>query len=292
MMQKSLYISDVPKMSWGNKPTDGGHLLLEPEERKLLLAIEPGAAEFIRPYMGGYDFINRAERFCLWLVDANQATLRTLPEVIKRVEAVKQFRLASKAPTTRAYAKYPTLFRQIAQPNSDYLAVPEVSSANRAYIPIAFVSSQVIASNTVQFVPNATVYHFGILTSAMHIAWVKQVCGRLKSDYRYSNSLVYNNYPWPNAPTSAQHSAVETAAQRVLDARAAFPASTLADLYDPLTMPAALAAAHAALDKAVDKCYRSEPFSSDRTRVEYLFALYEKFTAPLAPIGRTRRRRG
>jgi hypothetical protein len=290
---RSEPVCEVPQMSWGNKPTDGGHLLLEPEDYTALLAIEPGAAEFIRPYMGGYDFLNAAKRYCLWLVDADPSKLRALPEVMKRVEAVKAFRLASKAPTTRAYAKYPTLFRQIAQPNSDYLAVPEVSSASRAYIPIAFVSRAVIASNTVQFVPDATVYHFGILTSAMHMAWMKQVCGRLKSDYRYSNTLVYNNYPWPEAPTPAQRSAVEAAAQRVLDARAAFPASTLADLYDPLAMPPALAAAHTALDKAVDKCYRSDPFPSDRARVEHLFSLYEKLTAPLAPTARARpRRRG
>ena len=153
--------------------------------------------------------------------------------------------------------------------------MPEVSSQNRSYIPIAFVSQNVICSNTVQFVPNATLFHFGVLTSMMHIAWVKQVCGRLKSDYRYSNSLVYNNYPWPAAVTDKQRAAVEAAAQGVLDARAQYPGSTLADLYDPLAMPAPLLRAHQALDRAVDRCYRPEPFTSDRQRVEFLFALYE-----------------
>jgi hypothetical protein len=162
---------------------------------------------------------------------------------------------------------------------------------SRAYIPIGFLSPSTVASNLVNVVPNAGLYHFGVLSSAMHMAWVKQVCGRLKSDFRYSNSLVYNNYPWPEAPTPLECKAVETAAQRVLDARAAFPASTLADLYDPLAMPPALATAHAALDKAVDRCYRSDPFTSDRARVEHLFSLYEKLTAPLAPSQRTRTRR-
>ena len=282
-------LSDVPKMSWGNKPTDGGHLILSPEEKADLLAREPGAAEFIRSFMSGGDFIKGIQRYCLWLVDADPAKLRVLPEVMKRIEAVKESRLASVAPSTRAHAKYPTLFRQIAQPDSDYLAIPEVSSERRAYIPIAFVTRDVICSNKIQFVPSATLYHFAVLTSAMHMAWMKQVCGRLESRFSYSNTLVYNNYPWPEAPTPAQRSAVEAAAQRVLDARAAFPASTLADLYDPLAMPPALAAAHTALDKAVDKCYRPAPFPSDRARVEFLFTRYEQLTAPLAPAAKPKR---
>ena len=168
-------ICNVPKMSWGNKPTDGGHFLLSPEERAELIKAEPAAKKFIRPYMGGYDFINSEERFCLWLVDANPGELRALPKVMERVERVREFRAASKAESTRNYAKFATRFRQIAQPNSDYLAVPEVSSEGRTYIPIAFVSKEVICSNTVQFVPDASVFHFGVLTSAMHMAWVRQV---------------------------------------------------------------------------------------------------------------------
>jgi hypothetical protein len=202
---------------------------------------------------------------------------------MERVQRVRDFRASSKAESTRRYAKFPTVFRQIAQPQSDYLAVPEVSSENRPYIPIAFVSQKVICSNTVQFVPDATSYHFGILTSAMHMAWVKQVCGRLESRYRYSNSLVYNNFPWPEAPNAKQRAAVEAVAQGVLDARKKFPDSTLADLYDPLAMPPALVKAHAELDRAVDLCYRPQPFQNDRQRVEHLFALYEKLTAPLIP---------
>jgi hypothetical protein len=181
------------------------------------------------------------------------------------------------------------LFRQIAQPDSDYLAVPEVSSENRPYIPIAFVPREVICSNTVQFVPGATLYHFGALTSAMHMAWVRQICGRLESRYRYSNSLVYNNYPWPQSPTAKQKKAVETAAQKVLDVRAQFPGASLADLYDPLSMPPALVKAHAELDRAVDLCYRSQPFTNERQRVEYLFGLYEQLTAPLLPPAKPKR---
>lgn len=281
---------DVPKMNWGNKPTDGGHLILTPEERDELLAKEPAAVKYIRPFMSGGDFINGVERFCLWLKDVSPGELRTLPLVLARVEAVKQMRLASKAESTRKYAAFPTLFRQIAQPDSDYLAIPEVSSERRSYIPIAFASKNIICSNKIQFVPEATVWHFGILTSMMHMAWMRQVCGRLESRYSYSNTLVYNNYPWPEAVTEAQKAAVEKAAQAVLDARAAFPTSTLADLYDPVTMPPSLVKAHAELDRCVDRCYRKEPFPNDRARVEHLFALYEKLTAPLVKYDKPKRK--
>ena len=285
-------LGDVPKMSWGNKPTDGGHFLLSPEERSQLLEAEPGAEVFIRPYMGGFDFINGERRYCLWLAGADADQLRKLPKVMERVEQVREFRARSKAESTRRYAKFPTLFRQIAQPESDYLAVPEVSSENRPYIPIAFVSKNVICSNTVQFVPDATLYQFGVLTSVMHMAWVRQVCGRLESRYRYSNSLVYNNYPWPEAPNTKQRVAVEVAAQGVLDSRKKFPKATLADIYDPLAMPPTLVKAHAELDRAVELCYRPQPFQNDRQRVEHLFALYDKLTAPLiAPAKKSRRKK-
>jgi hypothetical protein len=284
-------LSAVPKMSWGNKPTDGGHLILSPEERAELIEKEPDAVRFIRPFMSGGDFINGDERYCLWLKDAAPDELRSLPLVLERVERVRAMRLASKAESTRKYAAYPTLFRQIAQPNTDYLAVPEVSSERRPFIPIAFLSKEVICSNKIQFVPDATLWHFGVLTSTMHMAWMRLVCGRMKSDYSYSNTLVYNNYPWPE-PTPEQKAGVERAAQSVLDARGLFlppnGRSTLADLYDPTSMPPALAKAHADLDRPVEKCYRKEPFISDRERVEYLFVLYEKITAPLAASAATK----
>jgi hypothetical protein len=285
----------TPKMSWGNKPTDGGHLILSPEERAALLKDEPGARPFIRPYMSGGDFINGIERFCLWLADAEPSMIRKLPRVMERVEAVRKSRLESKAPTTRAYAKCPTLFRQIAQPDSDYLAIPEVSSEKREYIPMAYLSRDIICSNKIQFVPQATLFHFGVLTSGMHMAWMRQVCGRLESRFSYSNSLVYNNFPWPS-PTPEQQLRVEAKGKAILTTREPHlpprGMATLADLYDPLAMPPELLKAHTELDRAVEKCYRSEPFHSDRERVEYLFSLYEKLTAPLLPITPTTGRRG
>lgn len=274
-------ICPVAKMSWGNKPTDGGNFILSPAEREELIRREPAAEEYIFRYMSGGDFINGIERYCLWLNGIDPKELRAMPLVLERVAAVKAFRLASIAPTTQEYAKHPTLFRQIAQPGTDYLAIPEVSSERRQYIPIAYLPQDVICSNKIQFIPNASLYSFGVLTSAMHMAWTKVVGGRLKSDPSYSNTLVYNNFPWPHKPSDKQKAAVETKAQAVLDARAEHPNSTLADLYDPLTMPPKLSKAHTALDRAVDLCYRPRAFTSDRLRVEYLFELYDALVAPL-----------
>jgi hypothetical protein len=174
---------------------------------------------------------------------------------------------------------------------TNFLAIPEVSSERRNYIPIGFLTPQTVPSNKIQVVPNATLYHFGVISSAMHMAWMRQVTGRLESRYSYSAKIVYNNYPWPEAPTAKQRAAVEAAAQAVLDARKKSPDATLADLYDPLSMPPALVKAHAGLDRAVDLCYRPQPFDTDRHRVEHLFALYEKLTAPLIATGKKGRRK-
>jgi hypothetical protein len=270
-------------MYWGNKPVDGGNLILSEIEKDELLQAEPHATRFIRRFMSGGDFIDGKLRYCLWLVDAQPHELKRLPRVIGRIEQVKKFRTASIAAATRAYATQPTLFRQISQPKSVYLAIPEVSSERRAYIPMAMVEPDVICSNTTQFIPSATLFHFGVLTSAMHMAWVKRIAGRMKSDPRYSNSLVYNNFPWPPNIMEAQHAKVEQCAQAVLDARAQFPGSTLADLYDPLLMPGTLLHAHQALDRAVDRCYRVASFTNDQSRIEHLFALYEAIARPLLP---------
>ena len=290
---RSRPLGNVPKMSWGNKPTDGGNLILDPDERDELLRVEPQAAPLIRPYLGGRDFINGVTRYCLWLVGAEPALLRRCPLVLQRIERVRQFRLESEAASTRAYAAFPTLFRQIAQPNSDYLAVPEVSSENRQYIPMAFLSRDVICSNTIQFVPNATPYVFGTLSSEMHMAWVRTVAGRLESRYRYSNTLVYNNFPWPS-PDDAKRDAVERAARALLSLREQLMAggATYADLYDPNTMPPTLVAAHRSLDRAVDRCYRAAAFATERDRFEYLFGLYQQQDTPLAREAQPRRRRG
>jgi hypothetical protein len=282
----------VPKMSWGNKPTDGGHLILSEQERQELINECPEAAAFVRRYMSGGDFIDGSVRYCLWLEGATPGQLSTMPPVLKRLEQVRQFRLASKAASTQMYARCPARFRQIAQPNVDYLAIPEVSSERRNYIPMAVLPKSVICSNKIQFIPSADSWLFGVLSSNMHVAWTKAVCGRMKSDISYSNTLVYNNFPWPQSPTEAQRQRVTDCAEGVLNARANYPDSTLAQLYDPLLMPADLLRAHQQLDRAVERCYRPEPFASDRDRVEFLFALYEKLSSPLLPAApRPRRRR-
>ncbi len=273
-------ICDVPEMTNGSKPVDGGNLILSNDEKGDLIASEPAAVEFIRPLVGSEEFINRGVRWCLWLEQVQPSQLRTMPQVMKRIEGVKAMRLASTKAATRKDAVTPSLFAERRQPLSQYLAIPEVSSENRKFIPMAFLPPNIICTNKIQYVPNASNFDFGILTSQMHMAWMRQVCGRLKSDYSYSAKLVYNNYPWPTDATSALRLKVEEAAQAVLDAREQFPGSTLADLYDPVAMPPKLAKAHEQLDRAVDRCYRKEPFLTDRQRVEYLFALYEQLSTP------------
>lgn len=279
-------ICDVPPISFGSMPNDGGHLLLSSEDKAELLRKEPKAGKYIRQLLGSQEFINGEDRWCLWLKDASPAELRALPEVMKRVEKVRKYRLDSTREATRKLAAVPYLFGEIRQPESEYIIIPKVSSERRRYIPIGFLEKEVIATDLGLTIANATLYHFGVLTSAMHMAWMRQVCGRLKSDYRYSNNLVYNNFPWPEAPTDKQRAKVEQCAQAVLDARAAFPDSTLADLYDPNSMPKQLLTAHQALDTAVDACYRSASFKTELERLEFLFALYRKYTEPLAEMAK------
>lgn len=282
-------LNGAPEMSFGNQPIDGGNLLLNYDERAALLEKAPEAEAFIRPFLGSQEFINGEERWCLWLQKASPAAIRKIDAIKKRVEAVGEFRISSKRPATRKLAAVPAQFAFVSHPDGPYLLVPSVSSERRLYIPMGFMPADVIASNLCLIVPDARLFHFGILSSAMHMAWVRQVCGRLESRYRYSAKLVYNNFPWPE-PTPKQKAAVENAAEAVLEARKQFPNSTLADLYDPLTMPPVLVKAHAALDRAVDLSYRPQPFANDRQRVEYLFALYEKLATPL--IQKEKKKRG
>lgn len=282
-------ICPVPGMKYGNKPTDGGHLLMTAEERAELLKVEPGAKKYIRLYIGAEEFLDGIERYCLWLPDIPSSELRALPLVAARVAAVRQFRLASKAETTRAYADYPTRFRQIAQTNERYVLIPRHTSETRQYIPFAYFGPEVIVSDACFFVPLAEPYHFGVISSTMHMAWVRQFCGRLESRYRYSKDIVYNNFPWPEA-TDKQQADVTAAAEAVLASRDTFKGQTLADLYDPLAMPKALRDAHKTLDRVVDKCYRPAAFETERARVEYLFSLYQRLIAPLtAPAKRGRK---
>jgi len=286
-------LCDVSPMKYGSKPVDAGHLILNHQERRELLEEAPQAREFIRPFLGSEEFINGLERWCIWLHETPPDKYRHLKPIMRRIEQVRDFRLQSKKARTRADAARPYAFSEIRQPSSDYILVPEVSSERRPYIPIGFVGERVVCSNLAYMVPDATPYEFGMLTSNMHMAWVRHVCGRLESRYRYSAKLVYNNFPWPEAPSAAKRARMEACAQAVLDARAPYleGGSTLADLYDPLSMPGNLLNAHHALDRAVDKCYRPQPFTTERERVEFLFQRYEQLTAPLAPATPSRRRR-
>lgn len=274
-------ISKVPVLVKGNQPTDNGYYLFTPEEKKQFLKEEPNAEKWFRKFIGSTEFINNIERWCLWLKDIQPKELKQLPKVYERVQLVKFYRLKSPKAATVKKAETPALFDEIRQPSSDYLVIPEVSSERRKYLPIGYMSADVISSNKNYMLPNATTYHFGILNSSMHNNWTHHVSGRLKSDIQYSNGIVYNNFPWPDNPSEKQINGVEAAAQNVLEARKQFSGSSLAELYDPNTMPPALVKAHQALDKAVDLCYRSQPFVNETKRIEYLFELYDKYTAGL-----------
>jgi type II restriction/modification system DNA methylase subunit YeeA len=279
--KSSNAISDVPKIKFGNQPIDGGFLLMTEQEKDEALKAEPYLEKFIRKYVGSVEFINNIPRYCLWLQKAEPADLRKSTFIQERLKKVKEFRESSTRKDTRELANNPSQFAFVSHTESEYVIIPSVSSERRKFIPMGFMPANVIASNLCLIVPNAKLYHFGILTSTMHMAWVKTLCGRLKSDYRYSNSVVYNNFPFPQEPSEKQIKAIEEKAQAVLDVRASFPNSNLADLYDPLTMPPALVKAHNELDKAVDLAYRPQTFTSEANRMEFLFELYEKYTADL-----------
>ena len=276
---RNTAICDVPKMVYGNKPPDGGNLIIEADEYEGFLRKEPQAAPFIRPLLGAEEFLHGLKRYCIWLANADISLVRKCPMICARVEQRRQMLLSSKAAATRQFATTPGLFRQITQPEGmDYIAIPRVSSERRQYIPIGFLTSETKVTDSVQIIPGATRYHFGVLTSRMHNAWMRAVAGRLKSDYRYSKDIVYNNFVWPDLEGAvAKKGKIEEAAQAILDARAAHPKATLADLYDPLTMPPDLVKAHAHLDALVDKAYGLSP--SDAERVALLFKLYAKRVA-------------
>ncbi len=288
-------LNGAPEVNYGSFALDDGNYTLSPSQKEEFLRECPAAAEYVRPFIGGRELIHGEERFCLWLAEAEPERIRRMTAVMKRIEAVQQWRASRGRESTVRLAATPTLFAEVRQPTTDYLAFPTLSSVRRRYIPIAYLQPSVIASNQVYVVAGADRWTFGLLDSGMHMAWVRNIGGRFKSDFRYSAGIVYNNFPWPN-PTPEQRTRVEEKARAVLAAREPHlpprGMSTLADLYDPLTMPAALAKAHAELDRAVEKCYRPEPFHSDRERVEHLFRLYEQLTAPLLPATpKTRGRR-
>lgn len=267
----------VPRMTAGNKPSDGGNLILSQTERDDLIARDASIAPCVRRYVGSKDFINHDEiRYCLWLKDISPAVYRKNTEIMRRLEAVRQMRLASSAAPTRALADKPYLFFSTPQTDSNYLCIPEVSSERRRYIPIGFMDRSVIASNKLLIVPGATLYHFGILTSNVHMAWMRTVCGRLKSDYQYSGATVYNNFPWPT-PTEEQKGKIERTAQAILDARDLYPDCSLADLYDETTMPPELRKAHQENDKAVMQTYGFwGKYNSESACVAELMKMYQQ----------------
>lgn len=268
-------LESVSEMTRGSQPTDDGNLILTVEEKEALLAVEPQAAPFIRPFMMGKDFIDRKPRFCLWMVGANPSLVKKCPQVQKRIDAVREFRLASKKPATRKKAEMPSLFDEVRNSPTNYLAVPKVSSENRRYIPIDYLSQEIIAGDKLFWVPDATHYLFGVLTSSVHMAWMRAVAGRLEMRYSYSNTVVYNNFVWPEA-TDKQREKIAETAKAILDVRAKYPDSSLADLYDESTMPVDLRKAHKANDKAVMAAYGFKANASEAEIVAELFKRYEQ----------------
>jgi hypothetical protein len=279
--KRTKALCNVPKIKFGNQPIDGGWLILDEDERNNAILKEPYISKYMRRYFGSEEFINGRIRYCLWFDHFEPSEVRKSKFLISRIANVRKFRLESERKDTNKLADNPTQFAFISHEENEYIIIPSVSSEKRRYIPIGFMKSDEIASNLCLIVPKASLFHFGILTSLMHMAWIKIVCGRLKSDFRYSNSIVYNNFPWPENPTEKQMATIEEKAQKVLDVRLSFQNNTLGDLYEIDNMPPALIKAHNELDKAVDLAYRSVAFTTEANRMVYLFELYEKYTADL-----------
>ena len=279
VVSRGAPICDAPRMTKGNQPSDGGNLILSQEERDAMIAKDASVEPCIRRYVGSKDFINNDEvRYCLWLKGVSPAIYRKNAEVMRRLEAVREMRLASSAAPTRALAEKPYLFFSTPQTDSNYLCIPEVSSERRRYIPIGFMDKSVIASNKLLIIPDATLYHFGMLTSNVHMAWTRTVCGRLKSDYQYSGATVYNNFPWPT-PDEVQRAKIEQTAQGILDARALYPDCSLADLYDEVAMPPELRKAHQENDKAVMRAYGFDiKTTTEASCVAALMKMYQALT--------------
>jgi len=274
-------ICNVPLARFGNMPNDDGNLLLNDEQRILFLRRAPEAKPFIRRFVSSREYFEGTPRWCLWLGEISPGILRKCKPLLERVEKVQNYRLKSTRRTTQRLAAYPAIFAEIRQPTSQYALIPRHSAENRRYIPLSYFEPDVIIADSCISVSDATPYHFGVLSSAMHMAWVHQVCGRIKSDYRYSIELVYNNFPWPEDVSARRKSQVEAKVLTLLAVRQSCMNTPLATLYDPHTSPAKLTKAHAELDRAVELCYRPKAFQTDRERVEFLFALYEQMTAPL-----------
>ena len=275
---RSKPICEVPEIGIGNKPIDDGNYLFSKKEMDVFINSEPLSAQYFHPWYGSREYINQEPRYCLYLGDCTPGELRRMPECMKRVEAVKEFRLTSKSPGTVKLAETPTRFHVTNMPKSNYIVIPEVSSERRRYIPIGFMTPEILCSNLVKIIPDASLYHFGVLTSNVHMAWMRAVAGRLKSDYRYSKDVVYNNFPWPSS-VDEQKSVIETTAQDILEARALYPDDSLADLYDPVAMPVELRKAHQANDRAVWEAYgKAWDITSESDCVAYLMNKYKELT--------------
>ena len=271
-------LNNVPEITKGSIPVDDGNLIIEADEYEEFIRQEPNANKFIHRFLGAREFLHNLPRYCLWLVNASPKEINQLPLVRERISKTREFRMASSKAATRKYADQPTRFMEVRQPNSNYIIIPSHSSENRKYIPMGFMSPDVICSNANLMIPDATLYHFGILESNVHMAWTRCICGRIKSDYRYSNDIVYNNFPWPN-PSEAQKAKIELTAQAILDARAKYPDSSLADLYDELTMPVELRKAHQDNDRAVMQAYGFDVKTMTESQcVAELFKLYQELT--------------
>ncbi len=277
-------INGAPRIISGSQPIDGGYLIFDSNERQQFVESEPGSAKFLQPYLSGQDFLNGGGRWILALQDAEPSELKSMPLVIERLRQVRNFRMKSQRVSTLAIADQPTKFNVEIVPTDPFLAIPEVSSERREYIPIAWLSPPTIPSNKLRILPNASLWQFAILTSHAHVSWSRHIGGRLKSDFQYGIGLNYNTFPWPEA-SAAQRARIEQLARAVLESRQEHSTSCLADLYDPDTMPGGLREAHHALDVAVDKLYRAAPFASDRDRVEHLFGRYEALVNPLETKG-------
>jgi N-6 DNA Methylase len=288
--EESRPINGARKIASGCQPIDDGQFIFDERERQEFLQREPNARDWLKPYMTGVDLINSTHRWILALQGALPDQIKAMPYVCERLANVRQFRMTSQRKSTLHLAETPSRFNVEVIPKAPFLAIPEVSSERRSYIPIAWLAPPTIPSNKLRILLDATLWEFAVLTSRAHMAWTGHIGGRLKSDYSYGISLNYNTFPWPDA-SPAQREKVEALAQAVLDARAAYPTSSLADLYNPDTMPADLRKAHTALDTAVDRLYRSAPFASDRDRVEHLFGRYEALVNPLERLGAAKNKR-
>ena len=273
-------LCNVPDIGIGNKPIDGGNYLFSESEMNEFIKKEPESAKYFLKWYGSDEFINNRPRFCLWLGGCSPAELRRMPECMKRVQAVRDFRLASKSAPTQKLADTPTRFHVENMPESSYIIIPRVSSERRKYIPMGYLNPDCLTSDSAHIIPNATLYHFGVLTSSVHMAWMRAVCGRLEMRYRYSKDIVYNNFPWCN-PTDAQKTKIEATAQSILDARVLYPDCSLADLYDETVMPGELRKAHQENDRAVMSAYGFNAKLSESEIVAELFKMYEKLCADL-----------